>query len=87
MKPYINLSIVYFIIFNANFEGERRKQILKWINEKDTTLTHESNRADHTPGGGAWFLASPEFENWIDGKSSNTLICYGIHTFLCFDPR
>jgi hypothetical protein len=86
IRPSINLSMVVRFL-NTNLKDEERKRILKWIYNKDTISTHNSKKARRTPGTGAWFLSSPEFENWIEGTSSNTLICYGIRTYLQFNSR
>jgi hypothetical protein len=62
-------------------EDVKRKQVCKWLFNKDVTSRHENIRARRTERTGGWFLETPELKNWLKETSSNTLICYGMRIY------
>lgn len=59
-----------------------KQQLLDWIFPHDIDTKHRFVRSRRVAGCGSWFLDSPEYQNWVTGKSSNVLFCPGLRSSL-----
>jgi len=66
--------------------NERHDKILNWLKSSDPSTNHNAARKKHQPTTGEWFIDSPQFIAWIEGRISSIWL-HGIpgagKTILC----
>lgn len=59
--------------------------MLNWLFPGSVGDRHESIRSMIAESSGEWIWDSSTVQNWVNGTSSNILICHGIRTIAIID--
>jgi hypothetical protein len=54
-----------------------RTKILEWLSPGTRSATHKEKLKERVKNTGEWFLESPKFRDWINGKGPNILFYSG----------
>ena len=78
-----DLNVIMLSQFLAK---EKKKEIINWLEAKESSSRHKEFSQKRVSGSGMWFVESNEFKDWVSG-SSQILIGSGNGTVHLTIPR